>query len=127
CLALWLWLGASCLLFGSRARVRGPPSQKTLLRHVRVALGLRHPWLRTFLGGRSPNPLREQLTEPSCVGICTVVCERVGGEGFPKVLRARDGPKQAPREGLSVFWKAFPTNVRPAQSRIKAGAKLQTS
>src|SRR5690606_36249487 len=41
------WIGAVAV--GARA------SQNTLLRHIPVTLGLRHPWLRTVLGGRSTN------------------------------------------------------------------------
>src|SRR5690606_40806908 len=41
------WIGAVAV--GARA------SQNTLLRHIPVTLGLRHPWLRTALGGRCPH------------------------------------------------------------------------
>src|SRR5690554_3869687 len=47
CSFFWLWSDR-----GGRK-----PSQNTLLRPIHGALGLRHPWLRTVLGGLSPTAI----------------------------------------------------------------------
>ena len=122
-LAFGLWGGRLCsqpAQYAGGPWREAPPKNRSL-RHIPVALLLRHPWLRTFLepppakacprpcAGRPENPT---LTKRTAQGIA-----EQGGRAFPEICGAMDGGTQAPMDGLSAFWKALPDACQPPRSR----------
>jgi len=81
-----------------------------------VRLGLRHPWLRTFLNGAT-TLAQSGIGSHRLVGRSLRIAqmlEAVIGNPFSKTVRSHGWRSpSAPWMGLSVFWKESPNSCFP--------------